>query len=85
MRFLPGVAIPPAVHLTTDIAEALAGTGIIWVAAIPTVCLRPTLQKIAPTLGGDRPVLSLVKGIENETFLRFRNPGQILGYGGWLY
>ena len=31
VRLLPGVAIPPAVHLTTDISEAVALTSNEWI------------------------------------------------------
>jgi glycerol-3-phosphate dehydrogenase (NAD(P)+) len=74
VRLLPGVPIPPAVSLTTDAAEAVEGADL-WVVAIPTVYLRQTLEKLPPALRGDRPVLSLAKGLENETFLR---PTEIL-------
>ncbi len=74
VRLLPGVPIPEAVHLTADVAEAAAGADL-WVAAVPTVYLRSTLQPVAGALRGDRPVLSLAKGLENETFLR---PTEIL-------
>jgi glycerol-3-phosphate dehydrogenase (NAD(P)+) len=74
VRLLPGVPIPPAVGLTTDIDEAIDAADL-WVMAIPTVYLRETLQRIAPALRGDRPVLSLAKGMENETFLR---PSEII-------
>ncbi|MBV9126199.1 MAG: NAD(P)-dependent glycerol-3-phosphate dehydrogenase [Planctomycetes bacterium] len=69
LRFLPGVPIPAAVELTTDIHQAVDGADL-WVAAIPTVYLRQTLQRIAPALRPEVPVLSLAKGVENETFLR---------------
>ncbi len=74
VRLLPGVPIPPAVHLTEDIREAVDGADL-WVAAIPTAYLRPTLQRIAGSVRSERPVLSLVKGLENTTFLR---PTEIL-------
>lgn len=74
VRLLPGVPIPESVHLTADIAEAVAGAEL-WVVAVPTVYLRDTLSRIAPALRGGRPVLSLAKGIENETFLR---PSEII-------
>lgn len=70
VHLLPGVPIPESVQLTTDIAEAVKDAEL-WIAAIPTVYLRPTLQRIALTTGKiDRPVLSLAKGLENDTFLR---------------
>lgn len=69
VRLLPGVPIPPAVELTLDIRQAVAGTEL-WVAAIPTVYLRATLARIASTVAAGPPVLSLAKGLENGTFLR---------------
>jgi glycerol-3-phosphate dehydrogenase (NAD(P)+) len=74
VRLLPGVPIPEAVQLTGDLAEAVAGADL-WIAAVPTVYLRSTLQPVAHALRGDRPVLSLAKGLENETFMR---PSEIL-------
>jgi glycerol-3-phosphate dehydrogenase (NAD(P)+) len=76
-RLLPGVRIPDAIELTTDIGTAVSGADA-WVCAIPTVYLRPTLQRIRADLPNDRvipPVVSLTKGIENGTFLR---PSEIL-------
>jgi glycerol-3-phosphate dehydrogenase (NAD(P)+) len=66
---LPGVVIPPSVTLTGDIAEAVAAADLL-IAAVPTVYLRPTLERVAAALPARVPALSLVKGIENETFLR---------------
>ncbi len=71
---LPGVTIPPAVRLTTDIRAAAAGADLL-IAAVPTVHLRNTLTRISDDLPPDRPFLSLAKGIEIETFLR---PSEIL-------
>jgi glycerol-3-phosphate dehydrogenase (NAD(P)+) len=69
VRLLPGVPIPSAVELTLDIRRAVEGADL-WVAAIPTVYLRATLCRIAAELRPGPPVLSLAKGLENETFLR---------------
>jgi glycerol-3-phosphate dehydrogenase (NAD(P)+) len=69
VRLLPGVPIPEAVELTTDVARAVDGADL-WVMAIPTVYLRATLARVAPALRPAAPVLSLAKGLENETFLR---------------
>jgi glycerol-3-phosphate dehydrogenase (NAD(P)+) len=74
VRLLPGVPIPPSVRLTTDVEEATRDADL-WVAAMPTVYLRETLQGVAPSLGPPGPVLSLAKGLENRTFLR---PTEIL-------
>ena len=63
-----------------DVAAAVAGADV-WVSAVPTVYLRPTLMRIREELTGAGfsspipPVISLTKGIENATFLR---PSEIL-------
>lgn len=69
VHLLPGVPIPPEVELTTDIEQAAAGAELL-VTAIPTVYLRGTLERIADSLPAGAPVLSLTKGVENDTFLR---------------
>jgi glycerol-3-phosphate dehydrogenase (NAD(P)+) len=74
VRLLPGVPIPPSIRLTTEVSEAAAGADLL-IAAVPTVYLRETFARIAPRLPRDRPVLSLAKGLENNTFLR---PTEIL-------
>jgi glycerol-3-phosphate dehydrogenase (NAD(P)+) len=73
VRFLPGVPIPAEVQLTLDLNQATQGADL-WVSAIPTVFLRQTLSRAAPLRGGP-PILSLSKGLENETFQR---PTEIL-------
>src|SRR5262249_51782272 len=75
VRLLPGVPIPDAVELTTDVERAVAGAAL-WVAAVPTVYLRATLQPVAAALRAPVPVLSLAKGLETTTFLR---PSEIVG------
>jgi glycerol-3-phosphate dehydrogenase (NAD(P)+) len=80
-RLLPGVPIPHSVHLTSDIREALTGADLL-ISAIPTIFLRETLARIRPIIPFGQPgqpawppVVSLTKGLENNTFLR---PTQIL-------
>jgi glycerol-3-phosphate dehydrogenase (NAD(P)+) len=74
VRLLPGVPIPETILLTSDVREAVAGADL-WIASVPTVYLRSTFEAVAPALRGDRPVLSLAKGLEIGTFLR---PTEIL-------
>jgi glycerol-3-phosphate dehydrogenase (NAD(P)+) len=71
---LPGVAIPPSVQITSDIREATHNSGLM-VIGVPTAYLRTTMSQIAADLPGQVPMLSLVKGIENESFQR---PTEIL-------
>jgi glycerol-3-phosphate dehydrogenase (NAD(P)+) len=69
VRLLPGIVVPPSVLLTTDIRAAVDNADLL-IAAIPTVHLRPTLECIASVIPKDKPLLSLVKGLENHTFRR---------------
>jgi glycerol-3-phosphate dehydrogenase (NAD(P)+) len=69
VRLLPGVPIPESVELTLDGVRATEGADL-WVVAVPTVYLRETLGRVAPSLCPGPPVLSLAKGIEEGTFQR---------------
>jgi glycerol-3-phosphate dehydrogenase (NAD(P)+) len=69
VTYLPGVAIPSSVELTTDIGHAVSGAELLIV-AIPTVYMRHTLEQIAPSLLDERPVVSLAKGMEIGTGMR---------------
>lgn len=73
-RLLPGVRIPNSVEITSDLEKALVDAEFL-VAAIPTQFLRETLGSIKRHLNQERPVISVVKGIENETFYR---PSEII-------
>lgn len=73
-RLLPGVRIPDAVQITHDIDQAVDGSEFL-VIAIPSQYLRSTLETLSGSLTENRPVISVIKGIENETFLR---PSQII-------
>src|SRR5947209_5575717 len=73
VHYLPGVPIPESVELTTDEAAAVEGAAL-WVSAVPTVYLRPTLSRFR-SLPHRAPVVSLTKGIEIDTF---RRPSEII-------
>lgn len=73
VRLLPGVAIPQSILLTTEIAQAVEAADLL-IAAVPTAYLRATLERIAPAIAKETPLLSLAKGLENNTF---RRPTQI--------
>lgn len=72
--YLPGVPIPPTVELVTDPAAAVERADL-WVTAIPTVHLRPTLERFRGLAAPSTPVVSLTKGIELATF---RRPSEII-------
>lgn len=74
VHLLPGVAIPEAVTLTTDAAEA-AEDADLWVTAVPTQYLRTTLARVRAEAGDAPPVVSLTKGIEVGTS---RRPSEVI-------
>ncbi|MCA1686466.1 MAG: NAD(P)-dependent glycerol-3-phosphate dehydrogenase, partial [Planctomycetia bacterium] len=69
LRHLPGVALPDNVGVTPNACDASAAADLI-VVAVPSAFLRETLVSVADRLPPDVPVLSVVKGIENQTFAR---------------
>lgn len=69
VRLLPGVKLSDQISVTADIELALKDSDYL-VAAIPTQFLRSCLQDVKPYLGQNRPIISVIKGIENSTFLR---------------
>lgn len=73
-RLLPGVLLPDSVRITSDLQAALAGIELL-VVAVPTAFLRAALVRVGSCLPADCPVVSVVKGIENGTFLR---PSEII-------
>ena len=74
-RLLPGITIPDSIEVTSDISAAVADSDLL-VMAVPTAFLRNCLSEISVHLTDDRPVVSVIKGIENETFQR---PSEIIG------
>jgi glycerol-3-phosphate dehydrogenase (NAD(P)+) len=73
-QLLPGITIPKPVEITGDAGQAIADADLL-IAAVPTVYMRTTLKPLADVVSPTVPVLSLAKGVENETFLR---PTQII-------
>jgi glycerol-3-phosphate dehydrogenase (NAD(P)+) len=60
--------------MTSEIEEAVEDSDLL-VVAIPTAFLRETLLEIAGALDRNRPVVSVIKGLENDTFMR---PSEII-------
>jgi glycerol-3-phosphate dehydrogenase (NAD(P)+) len=69
VRHLPGVRLPENVEITHDAAEVTRDADLA-VIAIPSAHLRSTLGLFASRFPTALPVLSVVKGIENQTFAR---------------
>ncbi len=68
-RYLPGVSVPPSVRVTAADAD-LSGAYRYLVLAVPSAHVRSTLRRLARVLTSDVPMLSVVKGIEQDTHLR---------------
>ena len=74
VRFLPGYPMPTALRFEADDAKAFAGTDLL-VSAVPCQFTRKTWQRLAAYVPAGVPVVSVTKGIENDTLLR---PTEIL-------
>jgi glycerol-3-phosphate dehydrogenase (NAD(P)+) len=66
--YLPGVAVPPSVVPTADIATSLHGAGLI-VFAVPTPFARTTYAAMAGAVPYGVPIAVATKGIEEGTLL----------------
>lgn len=73
-KLLPGVRVPPEVRLTANDADCFAGATMV-LSAIPTQYMRSSWQRLAKHLSDGVPVVSVAKGVENDTL---RRPTQIV-------
>ncbi|MCM8766413.1 MAG: NAD(P)-dependent glycerol-3-phosphate dehydrogenase [Candidatus Omnitrophica bacterium] len=74
LKFLPGIKIPPLVKISKDKGWVIDNSSII-VIAIPSKYLRPTLKEFTPFDFKNKIILSVVKGIEDDSHLR---PSQVI-------
>jgi glycerol-3-phosphate dehydrogenase (NAD(P)+) len=68
-RLLPGTRVPDAVHLTANDSECFGGATLI-LSAIPTQYIRSAWNRLRPFVPKGVPIVSVAKGIENDTLLR---------------
>jgi len=68
-RLLPGVRVPPTVRLTANDADCFRGATLV-LSAIPTQYMRSSWKRLAPHLPPGVPIVSVAKGVENDTLLR---------------
>jgi len=73
-RRMPGFQLADEVHVTVDPAEALAGAEMVF-NAIPSQFIRPVWEGLAGSVPDGCPVVSVAKGIENDTLMR---PSEVL-------
>jgi glycerol-3-phosphate dehydrogenase (NAD(P)+) len=68
-RRLPGVELPPRIHVTADPADLRAASDLVIFAA-PSSYLRETVNRTAAAVPASADVLSVSKGLEHGTLLR---------------
>jgi len=67
--YLPGVALPPTLEATHDLERALSDAQIV-VMAIPSHAFRDVLRDVVSHVSTDASMLSLTKGLEQQTLKR---------------
>ncbi len=73
-KFLPGFKLPQLLRPISQAEEALDSADLV-ISAVPCQYMRSVWQKLAPHLQDNAAIISVTKGIENETLLR---PSEIL-------
>jgi glycerol-3-phosphate dehydrogenase (NAD(P)+) len=68
-RYLPGVRLPRALRATESIEEAVREADVL-VMGVPSHSMRTTLEEVAKFLRPWVPVVSLAKGLEQDSHLR---------------
>ena len=66
--YLPDAEIPASVDVTSDLDAAVADADV-WLVAVPSQSVRAVVGPLADRAGGALTVVSVAKGIENETLL----------------
>jgi len=74
-RLLPGVRIPTGVRLTSNDAACFDGATMV-LSAVPTQFMRQVWTRVQKHLPKGVPIVSVAKGIENNTLMR---PTQVIG------
>ncbi len=64
--YLPEIDLPSSVRVTSDL-EAAAGASDLWALAVPSQTLRSVAERLRPFTHSEVAVVSLAKGIENDT------------------
>ena len=65
---LPGMAVPPELHLTTEIGCAITGMDIV-VFAVASPYTRQTANAAAPYIKEDQIIVDVAKGLEQTTHM----------------
>lgn len=73
-RFLPGIRLPDALAFEPDMTKTLADADLVTM-AIPSKFLRASLSRANVKVTGEKPCLSLTKGMDADTL---EPPSQVL-------
>lgn len=65
---LPGVKLPEDIEYTTELEEAVRGKDML-VLAVPSPFTRSTAHSMSPYVAQDQLIVSVAKGIEEETMM----------------
>ena len=68
-RYLPGFLLPPALHITASLAEAVSGAEAVLL-VVPSQHVRATGTALAPFLAPGALLASAAKGLEDGSLLR---------------
>ena len=79
-EYLAGIELPPALLATHDLEKAVATASVV-VMAVPSHAFRQIFRDVLPFLAGGAPVVSLSKGIEQDTLKRM---SEVIGEEGDL-
>lgn len=73
-KFLPGHKLPSSLVFEADDEKITAGADLI-ISAVPCQFMRSVWKRIKPYYSNDAPIVTVAKGIENDTLMR---PDEIL-------
>ncbi len=80
-RYLPGFRLPLNVSVCSDISGAVSQAGVVLV-AVPSAHLREIVKSARPYLERSAPVVSVTKGIEEDSLCRMSEVMvEVLGAG----
>lgn len=81
-EYLPGCRLPDTLEFTADLDEACSSADVIAL-GVPSHGMRAVLESARPFIRSDVPVVSLAKGVEQETLLRMSEVAtEVLGEAG---
>jgi glycerol-3-phosphate dehydrogenase (NAD(P)+) len=69
LKFLPGIKIPKEISISSDLKDVIEKSELL-ILAIPSLFMRSVLKKVKTFNLKNKIILSVTKGIENNTLMR---------------